>query len=153
MCVCIYLCSISLDAELAIVGNIHRFSKAFALTWYRALTWHYRRLSSPRTHSEPWKAAGTRGGGLPCCPVTSSGTSGAANARAGEQYQVTAQHQVKANALLCICNMRACMCMCFYIISLDAELAIVGNIYSFIYLYIYSVCMYMYIYIYIYIYI
>jgi len=27
------------------------------------------------------------GEGLPCCPITSSGTSGAANGRAGEQYQ------------------------------------------------------------------
>ena len=40
------------------------------------------------------------GEGLPCCPVTSSGTSGAANGRAGEQYQVKARYQVRANALL-----------------------------------------------------
>ena len=36
-------------------------SKAFALTWYRALTWYFLGLSSPRTHFEPWKAVGTRG--------------------------------------------------------------------------------------------
>jgi len=36
-------------------------SKAFALTWYRALTWYFLGLISPRTHFEPWKAVGTRG--------------------------------------------------------------------------------------------
>jgi len=36
-------------------------SKAFALTWYRALTWYFLGLSSPRTHFEPWKTVGTRG--------------------------------------------------------------------------------------------
>jgi len=40
------------------------------------------------------------GEGPPCCPVTSSGTSSAANGRAGEQYQVKARYQVRANALL-----------------------------------------------------
>ena len=35
-------------------------SKAFALTWYRALCWYFLRLSSPRTHFKPWKAVGTR---------------------------------------------------------------------------------------------
>jgi len=40
------------------------------------------------------------GEGLPCCPVTSSGTSGAANRRAGEEYQVKARYQVRANPLL-----------------------------------------------------
>ena len=38
-------------------------SKAFALTWYRALTRYSLRLSPPRTHFEPWKAVGTRGRG------------------------------------------------------------------------------------------
>ena len=41
---------------------------------------------------------GTRGG-LPCCLVTSSGSSGAANGRAGEQYYVRAPYQVRANPL------------------------------------------------------
>ena len=40
------------------------------------------------------------GEGLPCCLVTSSGTSSAANGRAGEEYQVRARYQVRANALL-----------------------------------------------------
>jgi len=40
-----------------------RVSKGFALTWYRALTWYFLRLSSPRTHFEPWTAVGTRGRG------------------------------------------------------------------------------------------
>jgi len=40
------------------------------------------------------------GEGLPCCPVTSSGTSSAANGRAGEEYQVRARYQVRANPLL-----------------------------------------------------
>jgi len=61
-------------------------SKGVALTRYRALTWYLLRVSSLRTHLEPWTAVDTRGGGLPCCPVTSSGTSGAANGRAGEEY-------------------------------------------------------------------
>jgi len=39
------------------------YSKALALIWYRALTWHVLPLSSPRTHFEPWKAVGTRGRG------------------------------------------------------------------------------------------
>ena len=38
-------------------------SKAFALTWYRALTWYSLRLSPPRTHFEPWKAVSTWGRG------------------------------------------------------------------------------------------
>jgi len=38
-------------------------SKGFALTWYRALTWYFLRLSPPRTHFKPWKAVGTRGRG------------------------------------------------------------------------------------------
>jgi len=74
--------------------------KAFAQTWYRALTWYFLGLSSPRTHFEPWKAVGTQGSPPPCCPVTSSGTSSAADGRAGEQYQVKARYQVRANALL-----------------------------------------------------
>jgi len=38
---------------------------------------------------------------LPCCPVTSSGSSGAVNGRAGEEeYQVKARYQVRANPLL-----------------------------------------------------
>jgi len=40
--------------------RICAYSKAVALIWYRALTWYVLRLSSPRTHSEPWKAVGTR---------------------------------------------------------------------------------------------
>jgi len=38
-------------------------SKGFALTWYRALTWYFLHVSSPRTNFEPWKAVGTRGRG------------------------------------------------------------------------------------------
>jgi len=38
-------------------------SKAFALIWYRALTWYFLGLSSSRTHFEPWKAVGMRGRG------------------------------------------------------------------------------------------
>ena len=40
------------------------------------------------------------GEGLPCCPVTSCGSPGAANGRAGEEYQVRARYQVRANPLL-----------------------------------------------------
>jgi len=40
------------------------------------------------------------GEGLPCCPVTSRGSSGAAKGRAGEEYQVRARYQVRANPLL-----------------------------------------------------
>jgi len=45
------------------VHKIGEHSKALALIWYRALTWYSLRLSSPRTHFEPWKAVGTRGRG------------------------------------------------------------------------------------------
>jgi len=41
--------------------------KAFAQTWYRALTWYFLGLSPPRTYLKPWKAVGKgggRGGGL-----------------------------------------------------------------------------------------
>ena len=78
-----------------------RRSKAFALTWYRSLTWYRVRWSPPRTHFEPWNAVGTHVGGLPCCPVTSCGSSGAANGRADEKCQVRARYQVRANPLLC----------------------------------------------------
>ena len=37
--------------------------------------------------------------GLPCCPVTSRGSSGAAHGHAGEGYQVEARHQVRAHPL------------------------------------------------------
>jgi len=40
------------------------------------------------------------GEGLPYFPVTSRGSSGAANDRAGEEYQVRARYQSRANALL-----------------------------------------------------
>ena len=40
------------------------------------------------------------GEGLVCSPVTSRGSSGAANGRAGEEYQVRARYQVGANPLL-----------------------------------------------------
>jgi len=39
---------------------------------------------------------GGGGGGVPCCPVRSSGSSGAADGRAGECYQVKALYQVSA---------------------------------------------------------
>jgi len=38
--------------------------------------------------------------GLPCCPGTSCGSSGAANGRADEEYQVRARYQVRTNTLL-----------------------------------------------------
>ena len=76
-----------------------RTSKAFALTWYRGLTWCFLRLGSPRTH-RALESCRHAGEGLPCSSVTSSGTSGAANGRAGEQYQVKARYQLRANALL-----------------------------------------------------
>jgi len=40
------------------------------------------------------------GEGLPCCPVMSCGSSGAANGRADEEYQVRARYQVRASPLL-----------------------------------------------------
>jgi len=43
-------------------------SKGFALTWYRALTWYILRVSSLRTHFEPWTAVVTLGGGVPLLP-------------------------------------------------------------------------------------
>jgi len=36
-------------------------AKRWPQAWYRALTWYFLYLSSPRTHFEPWKAVGTRG--------------------------------------------------------------------------------------------
>jgi len=56
---------------------------------------------APRARiSCPGKLSHAGAGGLPCCLVTSSGTSSAANGRAGEEYQVRARYQVRANALL-----------------------------------------------------
>ena len=40
------------------------------------------------------------GEGLPCCLVTSSGSSGAANGRAGEEYQGKSRYKVRVNPLL-----------------------------------------------------
>ena len=42
---------------------MYKYSKGFALTWYRALTWYFLCVSSLRTHLEPWIANGTRGRG------------------------------------------------------------------------------------------
>jgi len=41
--------------------------------------------------------------GLPYYPVTNIGSSSAANGRAGEEYQVKARYQVRANPLLILC--------------------------------------------------
>jgi len=71
-----------------------------ALIWYRALTWYFLRLSSPAHAVRGLESCRHAGKGLPCCPVTSSGSSGAANGRAGEEYQVRARYQIRANALL-----------------------------------------------------
>jgi len=78
------------------------YSKAFALIWYRSLTWCFLCLSSPRpAHAcRALESCRHAGKGLPCCPVTSSGSSGAANGRAGEEYQVKARYQVRANPLI-----------------------------------------------------
>jgi len=43
--------------------EVRRYSKGFALTWYRALTWYFLCLSSLRTFLEPWTAVDTRGRG------------------------------------------------------------------------------------------
>ena len=57
------------------------------------------------------------GEGLPCCPVTSSGSYSAANGRADEEYQVRARYQVRANPLLfpifdtCTCTE---ICVCYH---------------------------------------
>jgi len=40
------------------------------------------------------------GEGTPCCRIASSGPCGAANGRAGEEYQVRARYQVRANPLV-----------------------------------------------------
>ena len=52
----IYVCTVG-------TRPINLSSKGFALTWYRALTCYFPRLSSLRTHFEPWKAVCTRGRG------------------------------------------------------------------------------------------
>jgi len=49
-----------------------------------------------RAQESCWHA----GEGFPFCQVTSCGSSGAANGRAGEEYQVRARYQVRANPLL-----------------------------------------------------
>ena len=95
------------------------------------------------------------GEGLPCCPVTSSGASGAANGRAGEEYQVEARYQVRANLLLCVY-----IYIYIYISSTSSRQSTGRNsscssefylyIYIYIYIYIYKyvcVCMHIFIYI------
>ena len=51
--------------QLAVATNSEqvRISKGFVLTWNRALTWYFLRVSSLRTHLEPWTAVDTRGRG------------------------------------------------------------------------------------------
>jgi len=44
-------------------GAANTSSKGFALTWYRALTLYFLRVSSLRTHLELWTAVDTRGRG------------------------------------------------------------------------------------------
>jgi len=95
------------------VGNAQRklrleASKGFALTWYRALTRYFLRVSSLRTPFRALESCRHAGAGLPCCPVTSSGTSGAANGRAGEEYQNKARYQVRANPMLVRSEYAAC---------------------------------------------
>ena len=53
----------SVSSSTAAPTSIHSYehSKAFARTWYCALIWYSLHLSSPRTHSKPWNAVGTRG--------------------------------------------------------------------------------------------
>ena len=46
-------------SRLPLVGR-GESSKAFALTWYRALIWYRVCWGLPRTYFEPWKAVGTR---------------------------------------------------------------------------------------------
>jgi len=55
---------------------------------------------APRARFRALESCRQARGGLLCCLVTSSGTSSAANGRAGEEYQVRARYHVRANALL-----------------------------------------------------
>jgi len=61
-----------------------------ALSWFELPAHTFRALESC------WHA----GEGLPYCPATSRGSSGAANDRPGEEYQVRERYQIRANALL-----------------------------------------------------
>jgi len=88
-----------------------KWLKRTSFIWYRALTRVNLVFPSlePSTHTfrvleSCWHA----GEGLPYCPVTSRGSSGAANDRAGEEYQVKARNQIRANALLAT-NAHTCM--------------------------------------------
>jgi len=66
---------------------------------YACMHTHTHICITAHTHSKGF-ALTHAGEGLPCCPVPSSATSGAANGRAGEEYQVKARYQVRANPLL-----------------------------------------------------
>jgi len=57
-------------------------------------------LEPPAHTFRALKSCWHAGEGLPYCPVTSRGSSGTANGRAGEKFQVRARYQVRANALL-----------------------------------------------------
>jgi len=84
--------------RVELLGN--RVSKALTLIWYRALTLNFFPLELPAHAFRALESCRHAGKGLPCCPVTSSGSSGAANGRAGEEYQAKARYQIRANALL-----------------------------------------------------
>jgi len=77
--------------------------KRSPLTGFRVLIWVLPRRRPRRPLSGPGKGGGGGGGGgLPSCPAPSRGTTGAANGRAGEQYQVKVQYEVRANTLLSV---------------------------------------------------
>jgi len=71
-------------------------SKGFALCFNLVLP----SLEPPAHTFRALESCWHAGEGLPCCPVTSCGSSGAAKGRADEEYQVRAWYQVRANPLL-----------------------------------------------------
>ena len=75
-------------------------SKAFALTWYRALTWYCSPARPSAALDVPLLVTGQQGGGLPCVPTAFQGSKCVRGELKPRKYQVRARYQVWANAFL-----------------------------------------------------
>jgi len=87
--------------------------KGFDLTWCRALTWYFPRLSPPRSHFKPWKAVGTRGRGSLAARLPEAG-------RPAQQTVVLAKstklkHGTKFGRTLCYVCLYVYVRICIYV--------------------------------------
>jgi len=75
-------------------------SKAFALTWYRALSWHSSPARPFAALDVPLPVTSQQGSPSPACRQLSRARKCVRGGLQGTRYQVKARYQVRANALL-----------------------------------------------------